>query len=76
LADSTWTLSPKHEWDVAAGVALINSPGARVSFSGGAPVLFNRKETLLPGLIASSAGIWSEVNSLIAEGALHSAGAS
>ncbi|MDP9122511.1 MAG: 3'(2'),5'-bisphosphate nucleotidase CysQ, partial [Acidobacteriota bacterium] len=23
LADATWTLSPKHEWDVAAGVALV-----------------------------------------------------
>ena len=22
LADATWTLVPKHEWDVAAGVAL------------------------------------------------------
>jgi myo-inositol-1(or 4)-monophosphatase len=75
LADATWTLSPKHEWDVAAGVALINSSGARVSFPGGAPLLFNRKETLLPGLIASSAGIWSEVNSLISQVAPHSAGA-
>ena len=27
LADATWTLSPKHEWDVAAGVALMNSVG-------------------------------------------------
>ena len=27
LADATWTLSPKHEWDVAAGVALIQSAG-------------------------------------------------
>jgi myo-inositol-1(or 4)-monophosphatase len=73
LADATWTLSPKHEWDVAAGVALINSAGARVCFPGGSPVHFNRKETLLPGLIASSAGIWSDVNSLIAEVAPNSA---
>jgi myo-inositol-1(or 4)-monophosphatase len=75
-ADATWTLSPKHEWDVAAGVALIHSSGARVSFPGGAPVRFNRKETLLPGLIASSAGIWSQVNSLIAEVAPQSVGVS
>ncbi len=76
LADATWTLSPKHEWDVAAGVALIISSGARVSLPGGAPVRFNQKETLLPGLIASGAGIWSEVNSVIAEVAPHSVGAS
>jgi myo-inositol-1(or 4)-monophosphatase len=66
LADATWTLSPKHEWDIAAGVALIHSAQARVSLPGGAPVPFNRKETLLPGLIASNAGIWDEVNSLLA----------
>lgn len=66
LADATWTLSPKNEWDVAAGVALINSAQARVSLPGGAPVLFNRKQTLLPGLVASSAGIWDQVTSLLA----------
>ena len=76
LADATWTLSPKHEWDIAAGVALINSAGARVSFPGGAPVQFNRKETLLPGLVASSTGIWNQVNALIAQVASHRAGAS
>ena len=75
LADATWTLSPKHEWDVAAGVALIHSSGALVRLPGGAPVRFNQKETLLPGLIASSAGLWSEVHSLIAEAAPHSVGA-
>src|ERR1700683_2036550 len=25
LADATWTLVPKHEWDIAAGAALVNS---------------------------------------------------
>lgn len=30
LADATWTLTPKHEWDVAAGVALVRSAGGRV----------------------------------------------
>ena len=67
LADATWTLSPKNEWDVAAGVALINASGARVSFTEGAPVRFNQKQTLLPGLIASGPGIWYEVNALIAQ---------
>ena len=76
LADATWTLSPKHEWDVAAGLALINSSGARASFPGGAAIKLNRKETLLPGLIASSASIWSEINSLIAEVEPHFVGAS
>ncbi len=67
LADATWTLSPKHEWDVVAGVALVRSSGGRVSFLGNTQLQFNRKETLLPGLIASGEGIWREVNCLLAE---------
>ena len=30
LADATWTLAPKHEWDVAAGVALVLAAGGQV----------------------------------------------
>jgi myo-inositol-1(or 4)-monophosphatase len=61
LADATWTLSPKHEWDVAAGVALVSSAGCRVCCTDNADLFFNRQETLLPGLVASSSGIWHEV---------------
>jgi myo-inositol-1(or 4)-monophosphatase len=52
LADATWTLVPKHEWDVAAGVALVLSAGGSVSLPSGEPVLFNQRSTLLPGLVA------------------------
>ncbi|HKX76747.1 MAG TPA: 3'(2'),5'-bisphosphate nucleotidase CysQ, partial [Acidimicrobiia bacterium] len=31
LADATWTLVPKHEWDVAAGVALVRAAGGWVT---------------------------------------------
>ncbi len=27
LADATWTLVPKHEWDVAAGAAIVLAGG-------------------------------------------------
>ena len=67
LADATWTLSPKNEWDVAAGVALVRASGGRVSLLGNTEFQFNRKQTLLPGLVASGEGIWSEVNCLLAE---------
>lgn len=61
LADATWTLSPKHEWDVAAGVALVKSAGGRVACIRGGKLQFNQSQTLLPGLVASSEGIWKEV---------------
>jgi myo-inositol-1(or 4)-monophosphatase len=51
--DATWTLSPKNEWDIAAGVALIQAAGGRVTATDGQPIRFNREKTLLPGLIAS-----------------------
>jgi len=65
LADATWTLSPKHEWDVAAGVALVNSAGGTVACTRNAKLQFNQSATLLPGLIASGGGIWSQVLQVI-----------
>ncbi len=67
LADATWTLSPKHEWDVAAGVALVNSAGGRVSCIRDGRLQFNQSKTLLPGLVASSSGIWQSVSRIVEE---------
>ena len=57
LSDATWTLVPKHEWDVAAGAALVSAAGGRVWIPGGEAPIFNRKTPLLTGLIASPAGL-------------------
>jgi len=65
LADATWTLSPKHEWDIAAGVALVRSAGGSVGCIRNADLRFNESDTLLPGLAASGNGIWTEVTQLI-----------
>jgi myo-inositol-1(or 4)-monophosphatase len=67
LADATWTLAPKHEWDVAAGVALVNSAGGRVSCIRDGRLQFNQPKTLLPGLVASSSGIWQSVSRIVEE---------
>lgn len=61
LADVTFTLSPKNEWDVAAGAALILSAGGRVCAPDGSEVRFNRKSPLLPGLIACSPAVQEEL---------------
>ena len=56
LANATWTLVPKHEWDVAAGVALIVAAGGTVrTLEGDAPV-FNRPKPKLTGLLAFGTG--------------------
>jgi myo-inositol-1(or 4)-monophosphatase len=54
-ADSTWTLTPKHEWDLAAGVALVKAAGGIVRTLDGLEPLFNRSKLLLDGLLAFSA---------------------
>ena len=53
-ADATWTLVPKHEWDVAAGVALLHAAGGTVLRKDGTAPAFNQMDTLLPGLIGLS----------------------
>lgn len=52
LADITFTLVPKHEWDVAGGVALVESAGGFVSTLDGGRLCCNQRDPLLKGLIA------------------------
>jgi myo-inositol-1(or 4)-monophosphatase len=54
LADATWTLTPKHEWDVAAGIALVNAAGGCTFTLDGKPPIFNRRSPLFKGMIAVS----------------------
>ena len=52
-ADATWTLTPKHEWDVAAGVALVTAAGGGARSLTDCPLTFNHQSALLPGLVAA-----------------------
>ena len=53
-ADVFATLRPKNEWDVCAGVCLINEAGGKtVNLKNGQELKFNNKKTLIePGIIA------------------------
>ena len=59
--DATWTLTPKNEWDVAAGVALIESAGGCVRGLTNKTLVFNNRNTLIPGLIASGRYLQDEL---------------
>jgi myo-inositol-1(or 4)-monophosphatase len=65
LADATWTLTPKHEWDVAAGVALVTSAGGRALCIENGVMQFNQGSPLLPGLAASGSELWPEIAQLL-----------
>jgi myo-inositol-1(or 4)-monophosphatase len=67
LADATWTLTPKHEWDFAGGVALLQAAGGRVHCIGNQATRLNRRDPLCAGLIASSDCLWPEVRCLLRE---------
>jgi myo-inositol-1(or 4)-monophosphatase len=64
LADATWTLAPKHEWDVAAGVALVLAAGGVVLTAEGGVPRFNRPSPRLEGLRAFSEGAKDVFSSL------------
>lgn len=54
LADLTFTLVPKNEWDVAAGWLLVEAAGGLVVDKENQPRLFNQRDTLLKGLFAGN----------------------
>lgn len=65
LADATWTLTPKHQWEVAAGVALVEASGGFVSTLDFRRPVFNRDNALLRGLVASRRNLEGEIVKLL-----------
>ena len=66
-ADATFTLVPKNEWDICAGVLLIEEAGGTVSHLDGRPLHFNQAKTLLQGLIASNGRLHPHLLQLVAQ---------
>ncbi len=61
LAAATWTLVPKHEWDVAAGAALVIAAGGEVQTLEGTPPVFNSPAPKLSGFVAAGPGLMPQV---------------
>jgi myo-inositol-1(or 4)-monophosphatase len=67
LADITFTLTPKNEWDIAAGAALVASAGGFISTLAGSPLRCNLKSSLLSGLLAGGPFLRDELLTLVGE---------
>ena len=67
LADATFTLTPKHEWDVAAGAALVQSAGGFVRTLDNQPLLCNHRSPLLSGLMACGPSLRNELLALVGD---------
>ncbi len=66
LADATWTLTPKHEWDVVAGIALVLAAGGAVVSASPDEARFNRPKPRLTRLIAATPDLVPEIEAEIA----------
>jgi len=69
LSDATWTLVPKHEWDVAAGAALVRAAGGVVWIPGGSEPIFNQRSPKLTGLIAAPASLEGPIRRFLEDAA-------
>jgi myo-inositol-1(or 4)-monophosphatase len=64
-AEGTFSLTPKHEWDVCAGAALLLEAGGRFTDRYGHVVRFNNRKPLLPGIIACTGQLYEPVVALL-----------
>ncbi len=53
-ADATWSQRTKSEWDVCAGVLLVQEAGGRVTDLDGQAHIFNRPRPQVKGIVASN----------------------
>ena len=64
-ADATFSLGPKNEWDIAAGVLILQQAGGKVTDLTGDCFLFNQRQPLVNGIIAASEAYYDTVTALI-----------
>lgn len=65
-AHATFSLGPKNEWDIAGGVLLVKEAGGIVTNKHKQEFLFNNKEVLVDGIVASNLSSNKQVFGLIA----------
>lgn len=64
-AHATFSLGPKSEWDVAAGVLLVTEAGGIATSAHEQEMLFNREQVLVDGIVATEKNINKEIFDLI-----------
>lgn len=65
LADATWTLTPKNEWDVAGGAALVLAAGGDVCDLSGQARRFNQADPKMSGFVATASGLAEPIKDLL-----------
>lgn len=65
LADVTFTPRPRHEWDIAGGVALVLAAGGQATDRHGQPFRFNLPKPLVDGVAATNGHIHADILGLM-----------
>jgi myo-inositol-1(or 4)-monophosphatase len=66
-ADGTISLSPKNEWDVAAGALLVLAAGGEVTDLLGHPLTFDASGELVNGIIAAGPNLAASLRQMVSE---------
>ena len=69
MADATFSLGPKNEWDIAAGVLIVSESGGYANNLNGTPFIFNQRITLVDGIVAATLYAAQPVRILIEQAA-------
>jgi myo-inositol-1(or 4)-monophosphatase len=64
-AHTTFSLVPKNEWDIAAGVLLVEAAGGLATDKTGKEFVFNQRDTLTDGSLAATPAAYNKVLGLI-----------
>ncbi len=67
-AEATFTPQPRNEWDICAGVALVEAAGGRASTRRGEAYVFNRANPLVDGVCATNGRVHDDILGLMVEG--------
>ena len=64
-ADATWSQRPKHEWDICAGVLLVQEAGGRVTDLDGRFHRFNQPHPEVNGIVATNGHLHRGIMTLL-----------
>lgn len=64
-ADATFTPKPRNEWDICAGVAIIEAAGGRASNGAGSAYRFNEPDPLNHGVVGTNGLLHPQILGLI-----------
>jgi myo-inositol-1(or 4)-monophosphatase len=67
-ADATFTRTPKSEWDIASGAALIVEAGGCITDIEGGDMRFNKQSVKLKGFVASNTALHDEIERIAVGG--------